>query len=96
MTYKRCSKCREHKPFSEFYRRLSPPGWYSWCRKCNQAHQRDKRAEENAALAIVRKRNRNLPAISTTKVLPPAFARRYDGLVPSLLSVFCQIDQMRR
>jgi hypothetical protein len=36
---KKCSRCEETKPVSEFWRqRASPDGLYSWCRQCGAAH----------------------------------------------------------
>lgn len=49
---KRCSKCREEKPASEFFKQKeSSDGLYSYCKPCNAIAQRQKR-EGNAALAV--------------------------------------------
>ena len=39
MNKKRCSKCKQIKPFTEFYKAKSnPDGHNSWCKLCNRHH----------------------------------------------------------
>ncbi len=48
---KRCSKCGEVKPYSEFVRdRGRPDGLFLWCKACHRDHQR-KRIEANREYA---------------------------------------------
>jgi hypothetical protein len=97
MTHKTCSKCRKHKPFSAFYSGRGRYGLTVWCRKCNSAYAREKRANDKAALAIIRERNQYLPSISNPlRGISDGLVAKDQRLVSPLLSVFRQIDQMRR
>lgn len=41
---KKCSKCKENKPVSDFgLNQYSTDGYQSWCKPCDAAHKREKR-----------------------------------------------------
>jgi hypothetical protein len=45
---KRCSKCKEEKPSSEFYRNKVWDCLQSYCKKCEKEHKKDHKKVEDA------------------------------------------------
>lgn len=42
MSNKQCTKCKEHKFFSEFYKSSSKSGYRSWCKQCTLEKDKEK------------------------------------------------------
>ncbi len=42
MSDKQCTKCKEHKFFTEFYKSRSNSGYRSWCKKCTLARDKER------------------------------------------------------
>jgi hypothetical protein len=94
MTMKRCSRCKQEKPRTEFGEQQSKKdGLHPYCRECNRAYQRERRMK-NAARnpdEIVTPSEKRCPGCGITRPSSewPGNRTRSDGLAPYCKSCTC-------